>query len=696
MQSRKIFKTTLNEIIKSLDSNSFYNLKYEFETDENQTAKKSSLPTAKSFNSLLKLKDSYTCPDDIICKLIDILRENSKFTNNFYSERESSSSFIGQVDSDYIEKLEYTFQIFRAKFAEIFDEIGSIEKNSNDESNDGLLQSRISPYIPAYLTILNKIITYYTSINQLQTALSFTNFLDNCKYFSTFPNLTEKISYPKNKLLIKSYYLKGLIFEILKQPHNAKKINLTLAIEFNLAESFLFSISLSSNNVNYINNKHEVSVFFKSCKNLIEEKEKNEIFPIEVSTFYKFFISMQEKNYDVAIKNLEKLRKMKSLAQPAIGSKIYALTAECYFLNNNKQKSLEYFQQMIKFYPTFTENLDLYALILYEVSNFDLLDKLILYLSAHQLTNCPQYWICLGFIATVKERHKHAIFCSGKATAFTSCYDDQNVQAFILKGINLENLGRVDDAIKNFREVIRLQPYRQDGYACVIHCLIQSKNAAEALQVASEAIKYLSWKNVEAVSLYAIALYENVNNDEKMIENCITVVKRALSLCVNHENIIKVLATLYLKTGQYQEVVDLLKTHVNFIEIKDPNMIKIFSHAEMKIRDKRQNLNRRFVTNDKDEKEEKRRANKPTVNTAPTANIFATPLPAVSKTIPIGVQSNSGSSEYLSINYETTPSVQRDSDIGGVQTRLQRRRNMNEEQGQDGSDFHTPVIRNDL
>ena len=137
-----------------------------------------------------------------------------------------------------------------------------------------------------------------------------------------------------------------------------------------------------------------------------------------------------------------------------------------------------------------------------------------------------EYWSCLGFIALIKQNNQQAMYCAYKILNF----DPKNVQAFVILGLNLEALYKMEEATHNFREVIKHQPHRQDGYACVVHCLLQSNRPAEALVIASDAVKLLTWKNFEIVFLYTVALYENCNNDMKMMENCLSVGSRALNL----------------------------------------------------------------------------------------------------------------------------------------------------------------------
>ena len=106
---------------------------------------------------------------------------------------------------------------------------------------------------------------------------------------------------------------------------------------------------------------------------------------------------------------------------------------------------------MRKLCPTELSNLDIYALLLYELSQLDRLEVLAVELNNLNRSESIPYWTTMGFIATIKEKHRQAIFCGSKINQL----DPMNVQAYLLKGINLESIRRFDEAIKNFQEVIQ-------------------------------------------------------------------------------------------------------------------------------------------------------------------------------------------------------------------------------------------------
>ena len=233
---------------------------------------------------------------------------------------------------------------------------------------------------------------------------------------------------------------------------------------------------------------------------------------------------------------------------------------------------------MRKLCPEVLTNLDIYALLLYELSQLENLENLAVELNNINKTESVAYWTTMGFIATIKEKHRQAIFCGSKINQL----DNLNVQAYLLKGINLESIRRFDEAVKNFYEVIQNQPYRHDGYACIVHCLIQENKLSDALRIASDAVKQLTWKNQEAIVLYMIALFENSKVDDSMLNYCENVALRALKLNPFHENVIKVLASLYFQAEKYDKVIELIGSRTSKMDMGEA-LLRTLNNAKQKL-----------------------------------------------------------------------------------------------------------------
>lgn len=66
------------------------------------------------------------------------------------------------------------------------------------------------------------------------------------------------------------------------------------------------------------------------------------------------------------------------------------------------------------------------------------------------------------------KRYSRALYLGAKAIQLNS----NSVQALLLKGVALRNMGRVQEAIIHFREAMRLAPCRLDCYEGKKHLMI--------------------------------------------------------------------------------------------------------------------------------------------------------------------------------------------------------------------------------
>jgi len=318
------------------------------------------------------------------------------------------------------------------------------------------------------------------------------------------------------------------------------------------------------------------------------ENNRNINFPENLKTlqiFFSGYISFTELEYSDSLSKLIQLSGITSLQ-----NQLLPVLAELSFLAGRKLEAIEWFKKMRKLCPTELSNLDIYALLLYELSQLDRLEVLAVELNNLNNSESIPYWTTMGFIATIKEKHRQAIFCGSKINQL----DPMNVQAYLLKGINLESIRRFDEAIKNFQEVIQNQPYRHDGYACIVHCLIQENKLSDALRIASEAVKQLTWKNLEAIVLYMIALFENSKLDKSMTSYCEDVAIRALKLNPFHENVIKVLASLYFQAEKYEKVVNLIGSRKGKMDMGEA-LLRTFNDAKVKFEENRVLQNRENI-----------------------------------------------------------------------------------------------------
>ncbi|OBS79091.1 hypothetical protein A6R68_18499 [Neotoma lepida] len=92
--------------------------------------------------------------------------------------------------------------------------------------------------------------------------------------------------------------------------------------------------------------------------------------------------------------------------------------------------------------------------------------------------------------------------------------NSNSVQALLLKGAALRNMGRVQEAIIHFREAIRLAPCRLDCYEGLIECYLASNSIREAMVMANNVYKTLG-ANAQTLTLLATVCLEDPVTQEK-------------------------------------------------------------------------------------------------------------------------------------------------------------------------------------
>ncbi|MEE6527709.1 hypothetical protein FKM82_029288, partial [Ascaphus truei] len=108
------------------------------------------------------------------------------------------------------------------------------------------------------------------------------------------------------------------------------------------------------------------------------------------------------------------------------------------------------------------------------------------------------------------KRHSRALYLGAKAIQLNS----NSVQALLLKGAALRNMGRVQEAIIHFREAIRLAPCRLDCCEGLIECYLASNSVREAMVMANNVYKTLG-ANAQTLTLLATVCLEDPVTQEK-------------------------------------------------------------------------------------------------------------------------------------------------------------------------------------
>lgn len=119
-------------------------------------------------------------------------------------------------------------------------------------------------------------------------------------------------------------------------------------------------------------------------------------------------------------------------------------------------------------------------------------------------------WVVSGCHSFYSKRYSRALYLGAKAIQLNS----NSVQALLLKGAALRNMGRVQEAIIHFREAIRLAPCRLDCYEGLIECYLASNSIREAMVMANNVYKTLG-ANAQTLTLLATVCLEDPVTQEK-------------------------------------------------------------------------------------------------------------------------------------------------------------------------------------
>lgn len=144
--------------------------------------------------------------------------------------------------------------------------------------------------------------------------------------------------------------------------------------------------------------------------------------------------------------------------------------------------------------------------------------------------NSPSCSLLLSCHSFYSKRYSRALYLGAKAIQLNS----NSVQALLLKGAALRNMGRVQEAIIHFREAMRLAPCRLDCYegtfsspspfptnllslgspAGLIDCYLASNGIREAMGMANNIYKTLG-ANAQTLTILATVCLEDPVTQEK-------------------------------------------------------------------------------------------------------------------------------------------------------------------------------------
>uniref|UniRef100_A0AAZ3QL67 Anaphase promoting complex subunit 7 n=1 Tax=Oncorhynchus tshawytscha TaxID=74940 RepID=A0AAZ3QL67_ONCTS len=129
-----------------------------------------------------------------------------------------------------------------------------------------------------------------------------------------------------------------------------------------------------------------------------------------------------------------------------------------------------------------------------------------------------------------------------------------SVQALLLKGAALRNMGRVQEAIIHFREAMRLAPCRLDCYEGLIDCYLASNGIREAMGMANNIYKTLG-ANAQTLTILATVCLEDPVTQEKAK----TLLDKALAQRPDYTKAVVKKAELLSREQKYEEGIALLR-----------------------------------------------------------------------------------------------------------------------------------------
>ncbi|DAA20744.1 TPA: anaphase promoting complex subunit 7 [Bos taurus] len=133
--------------------------------------------------------------------------------------------------------------------------------------------------------------------------------------------------------------------------------------------------------------------------------------------------------------------------------------ADLYFRAGDNKNSVLKFEQAQMLDPYLIKGMDVYGYLLAREGRLEDVENL-----GCRLFNISDQhaepWVVSGCHSFYSKRYSRALYLGAKAIQLNS----NSVQALLLKGAALRNMGRVQEAIIHFREAIRLAPCRLDCY----------------------------------------------------------------------------------------------------------------------------------------------------------------------------------------------------------------------------------------
>ncbi|XP_049644773.1 anaphase-promoting complex subunit 7 isoform X2 [Suncus etruscus] len=223
--------------------------------------------------------------------------------------------------------------------------------------------------------------------------------------------------------------------------------------------------------------------------------------------------------------------------------------ADLYFRAGDNKNAVLKFEQAQMLDPYLIKGMDVYGYLLAREGRLEDVENL-----GCRLFNISDQhaepWVVSGCHSFYSKRYSRALYLGAKAIQLNS----NSVQALLLKGAALRNMGRVQEAIIHFREAIRLAPCRLDCYEGLIECYLTSNSIREAMVMANNVYKTLG-ANAQTLTLLATVCLEDPVTQEKAK----TLLDKALTQRPDYIKAVVKKAELLSREQKYEDGIALLR-----------------------------------------------------------------------------------------------------------------------------------------
>ncbi|CDQ67110.1 unnamed protein product [Oncorhynchus mykiss] len=260
-----------------------------------------------------------------------------------------------------------------------------------------------------------------------------------------------------------------------------------------------------------------------------------------------------------AINSIRSLEK-KSLMRDNVD--LLVSLADVYFRAGDTKNSILKFEQAQMLDPYLIKGMDVYGYLMAREGHLEDVEVL-----GGRLFNISDQhaepWVISGCHSFYSKRYSRALYLGAKAIQLNS----NSVQALLLKGAALRNMGRVQEAIIHFREAMRLAPCRLDCYEGkgtffhepslspgLIDCYLASNGIREAMGMANNIYKTLG-ANAQTLTILATVCLEDPVTQEKAK----TLLDKALAQRPDYTKAVVKKAELLSREQKYEEGIALLR-----------------------------------------------------------------------------------------------------------------------------------------